>query len=274
MLKRRTVLIRLLFPLAATLLLAACAGASGTPAASPVPSATPVPPPKAVGISLTYGDNAQVELVTPAGRHVYIDVYNTAQLIKDPSADDILLTTHLHDDHYYASFVDAFPGRQIFDQTGRIELPDVTITGLAAGHNSSDAFLEKGGTDYIFVIDTGGLRFVHFGDIGQDALTPGQLNAIGKVDVAVMQLSNGYSNMDATNLKGFNLMDQVKPRLLIPTHSDSATIKLAVERWTGYASDARTVTLSSATLPAERSILILGNMAPAYAAIYNLKVWK
>jgi hypothetical protein len=215
-----------------------------------------------------------VELVTPAGRHIYIDVYNTGLLTRDPSADDILLTTHLHNDHYYAAFVDAFPGQQIFDSAGKIEFPDVTVTGLASAHNAGDPLLDKGGTNYIFVINTGGLRIVHYGDIGQEDLTSEQLTAIGSVDIAITQFSNSYSQMNAANLKGFNLKDQVKPHLIIPTHSDSATIKIAVERWTGYYSDSRTVTLSPSTLPADKSILFLGNMAVAYGTIYKLKPWK
>ncbi len=234
----------------------------------------PSPNPKPTGVTLNYEDNAQVELVTPTGRYIYIDVYDPSRLTKDPSADDILLTTHLHADHYYASFVNAFPGQQIFNRTGKIEFPDVTVIGLASAHNANDPFLDKGGTDYIFIIDTGGLRIVHFGDIGQEALTNEQLTAIGSVDVAITQFSNSFSNMDATNLKGFNLMDQVKPRLIIPTHSDSDTIKIAVERWAGYYSDSRTVPLPTSALSSKKSILILGNMAIAYGAIYNLKLWN
>jgi hypothetical protein len=55
--------------------------------------------------------------------------------------------------------------------------------------------------------------------------------AIGSVDLAITQFSNSFSNMNTTNLKGFNLMDQVKPRLIIPTHSDNATIQIAVQLW-------------------------------------------
>jgi L-ascorbate metabolism protein UlaG (beta-lactamase superfamily) len=253
------------FFVATALLLTAC----GQPAKTVEPTATP----KSAGVTLTYDDNAQVELVTPAGRYIYVDVYNTGQLTKVPSADDILLTTHQHNDHYNSAFVDAFPGQQIFDSAGKIELPDVTVTGLASAHNAGDPLLDKARTDYIFIIDTGGLRIVHFGDIGQEALTDEQLTAIGPVDVAITQFSNSYSKMNATNLKGFNLMDQVKPRLIIPTHSDSATNKIAVERWAGYYSDSRTVTLSSSTLPAEKSILFLGNKAEIHT-IYNLKPWK
>ena len=118
------------------------------------------------------------------------------------------------------------------------------------------------------------MRIAHFGDIGQDALTDDQLAALGTVDLAITQFSNSFSNMNAANLKGFNLMDQVKPRLIIPTHSDQATIKIASERWKGYYSESRTVTLSAASLPSGRSILVLGNLSIAYGALFKLEPWK
>ena len=160
------------------MLLAACSKPSTTNGATPTP--------KPAGVTLTYEGNAQVELVTPTGRHVYLDVFDPSLLVKQPTAEDILLTTHLHSDHYYQSFADAFPGQQILASTGEINLPDVTITGIASGHNSGDPLLEKGGTNYIYVIDLGGLRIAHFGDIGQDALTASQLEALGSVDIAIM----------------------------------------------------------------------------------------
>jgi L-ascorbate metabolism protein UlaG (beta-lactamase superfamily) len=217
-----------------------------------------------------------VELVTTAGRHIYIDISNIVLLTKEPSADDILLTTHLHADHYIKSFQESFPGQQIFITAGRIELPDVTITSIASAHLPDQAITPEGASNYIFVIETGGLRIVHFGDIGQDALSAEQLAEIGPVDLAITQFNNSYSLMNADNLKGFNLMEQVKPRLIIPTHSDRATIEIAVARWKGYYSESRTVTITPANLPEERSILILGSqsLVSAYAGLFNLQEWK
>ena len=261
------------------LLLAACAkppAPAPTSTATLPPTAAPTAEPTAVpGVTLAYHEAAQIEMVTPAGRHVYIDVFNTSMLDKKtPGPDDILLTTHLHDDHFYRDFQESFPGKQLFTQEGRIELPDISITGVAAAHNSNDPIKAEGSNDYIYMIDVAGLRIAHFGDIGQIALTETQLAALGTVDVAIMQFANSYSSMDSNNLKGFKLMDQVKPRLIIPTHSDQATIKIAASRWKGYYSDSRAVTLSKDTLPANESILVLGNLAVAYGALFKLDAWK
>jgi hypothetical protein len=80
--------------------------------------------------------------------------------------------------------------------------------------------------------------------------------------------------MNVKNMKGFNLMDQVKPRLVIPTHADEDAIKIAVERWKDYYSESRAVTFSASSIPSERSILILGNLAPSYGVLYKLDPWK
>ena len=244
------------------------------PTATQLPTEEPTATQAVQGVTLTYEDNAQVELVTPTGRHIYIDVANPRSLTRDPSVDDILLTTHLHNDHYYPVFQEAFPGQQLFTSEGKIELPDVTITGIASAHNSADPIQAEKATDYIYIIDVAGLRIVHFGDIGQDTLAPEQLATIGTVDLAITQFANSFSNMNATNLKGFNLMDQVKPRLIIPTHSDNATIQIAAQRWPGYYSDSPTVTLSAGNIPSETSILVLGILAKAYGKLYKLTLWK
>jgi hypothetical protein len=40
--------------------------------------------------------------------------------------------------------------------------------------------------------------------------------------------------MTLENRKGFNLMDQLKPKLIIPTNFDEATARFAVTKWEGF----------------------------------------
>jgi L-ascorbate metabolism protein UlaG (beta-lactamase superfamily) len=259
------------------LALAACAKAApaaptATAAPSPEPTATSAP----AGITLTYGDNAQVELVTPEGRRIYIDVWNTSFLIMEPTADDILLTTHMHSDHYFSEFVGSFPGKKIVMAEGDIAYPDATVKAIVSAHLPADPLEAAKGTNFIFIIDTAGLRIVHFGDIGQEALTDGQLAAIGTVDLAVTQFSNSFSMMDAAGGKGFNLMDQVRPHLIIPTHYDKAALEIAAGRWAGFYSESRTVTIAPESLPAETGLLLLGaqNTVAAYAGLFDWGIWR
>ncbi len=255
------------------LVLSACA--SPTPAATPTPiPATSTPAATATpelpeGVSLHFVDTAQFEIGTPAGWRILIDVASASKLTSPPTEQDILLVTHSHDDHFNREFIDTFPGQKLIVEEGLIELPGVTIRGIAAAHNAGQEFQPKDGTNYIFLIEVAGLRLAHFGDIGQDELTPEQLETLGQVDIAMTQFVNSFSNMNMQNMKGFNLMEQLKPRMIIPTHSSKQANETAIQRWVGYAC-IQPCFVSAENLPAEASFLFIGNLADSYQKIYNL----
>ena len=254
------------------LLLAGCGGASGGSApasASPSPAQSPSATGSAAaasstGVTIRYGENAQVELSADGGARVLIDVWNPTTLSAPATQSDVLLTTHTHDDHVSFDFQEGFPGRQLFVEEGALTAPGVTIRGVAAAHSQGDALAPKGGTDYIFIVDMGGLRIAHFGDLGQNALTPAQLKALGHVDVAIGQLENSFSQMDVTNKKGFRLMRQVQPRLILQTHTSVAALKYAKTLWPLLYSDQPAVTITAEELPAKTSLLLMGEQVPYY----------
>lgn len=252
------------------LLLAACA----TPAETPTLEPTLAPKPAAV--TIYYEENAQVELVSSEGKRVLIDVFDPSALTSPATAEDILLTTHGHQDHVNADFLDAFPGQQLYVREGEITLPDVAIKGIASAHNAFGTPQPEGGSNYIFVVDMDGLRIAHFGDIGQDELTQEQLDALGEVDVAIMQLVNSYSQMDVVNKKGFNLMAQVKPKLIIPTHGggNMEAIEYAMELWQASVVSEGGATIGRPDLSGEPQLLLTGQMAPSFQKIYDLPEWQ
>ncbi len=254
-------------------------GCSLTPANAPMsqdtavlstPTSAPTLIPAVPAVTIYYEDNAQVELISPEGTRVLIDVYEPNALSHPATAQDVLLTTHTHPDHLRSDFRASFAGQQLMTKVGEIKLPDVTIQGIASAHNTYGELKPENGSNYIFIVDMGGLRIVHFGDIGQDALTPEQLKVLGKVDIAVMQFDNSYSSMNLANKKGFNLMDQVKPRLIIPTHISLDAAKYAVTKWPSLYSDQAAVTIGPSDLPDETHLLFMGTMAPAFAKALSL----
>jgi L-ascorbate metabolism protein UlaG (beta-lactamase superfamily) len=256
---------------------AACTAApTSSPTLQEIPSPTQpaaiTPSPTEEGkLKIYYEENAQVELIGPDGTRVLIDVYNPSALSSPATDRDILLTTHSHGDHVNAEFQGSFPGRQLFIQSGSIDLVDSAIRGIPSGHNASDSFKPEGGTNYIYLIELGGLRIAHFGDIGQDALTADQLAALGKVDVAITQFNNSYSNMNVENRKGFNLMDQLKPRLIIPTHNSLDAAKIAAAKWPALYASQRFVSIGRSDLTEETRILFLGTVAQSYAILVGAK---
>jgi L-ascorbate metabolism protein UlaG (beta-lactamase superfamily) len=241
------------------------AAASSPSAASPSASPQTTPAAPKSGVMLRWEGTAQVELTASGSPRVLIDIQGPSSLSAPPTADDILLTTHDHPDHVSHDFIDSFPGTQLFVQEGRIEKPGVAIRGIAAAHTQGDPLVPEGGTDYIFVIDMGGLRIVHFGDIGQPALTPQQAKAVGRVDVAVTQFDNAqFSDIDVKNKKGFRLMEQVKPWLIVQTHSSLAAVKYAATLWPVLYSKRPSVTVTAAELPKKTSLLLLGEEGAYY----------
>jgi hypothetical protein len=221
-------------------------------------------------VALTYEEYAQVEIFSPMGIRVFVDVYDPGLLSEPATAEDILLTTHTHWDHVNKDFQESFPGKQLVTQTGAIEAVDVKIQGIASAHNAADILKPEGGTNYIYLIETGGLRIAHFGDIGQDALTTEQLDLLGDIDIAITQLANPYSDMSAENRKGITLMEHVRPRLIIPTHINLDSAKLAVAQWQGLYTDHPMIELCASYLADEPKILFLGQSVLQFVERLNL----
>jgi L-ascorbate metabolism protein UlaG (beta-lactamase superfamily) len=246
------------------------------PTTSPAPTqtaetGTAVPPTSAAScVTLSYEDNAQVELISSQGRRVMVDVYDPNLLSSPAAEEDVLLTTHTHWDHINADFLKSFPGQQLFTRAGSIQLEYVTIQGIASAHNAGDTVKPEGGTNYLYLILMDGLRIAHFGDIGQTTLTTEQLEALGPVDVAITQFANPYSDMSAENRKGFQLMDQVKPRLIIPTHINLDAAKVAAVQWQGLYSDQDSVQICSTRLTEQTQILFLGDNAEKFGTSLQL----
>jgi len=249
------------------------------PASTPVPpTLTPIPPTATAQpetVSVNFYPVAQVEIITPTGRAIYIDVTTPSKLNKEPTPDDILLTTHTHADHISKPFVEGFPGQQLYATGGKIDLPDVTITSIPSAHNEGDEMKPEGASNYIYLIESGGLRIAHFGDIGQNALTAEQLVILGEIDLAITQLSNSYSFMNSSNQKGLNLMKQVKPHLILPTHFDNATLEQLVQEWpNGYFVSQGPAILSNNKIPDGTGLFFMGNGAVDYGKVYSLQEWK
>jgi len=243
---------------------------SSTP--SPIPAtATAVP----ACVDIYYGENAHFEIISPSGQRVLVDINNPEKLSTPADEGDLLLTTHTHWDHFNEGFQANFPGEQLFVQTGQLNALGVIIQGIASSHNAGERLLPDGGTNYIYLIETGGLRIAHFGDIGQTTLSEEQLNILGEIDIAITQLNNPYSDMNAENRKGINLMEQLQPRLIIPTHSNLDTIKLAVLQWGGYYAESTSVLVCESDLGQDGTkILLLGETIETIKKYIDLDAWE
>lgn len=222
--------------------------------------------------------SGQFELVGPYGTRILTDVHKPSLLTAPATAKDILLTIHNHPDHIYEEFLDNFPGQQLYIRTGEVQTEHVFIKGIPSAHTSysHEEYLAEGGSNYIFLIKIGGLRIAHLGDIGQEELTPEQLEVLGEVDIALMQFFNSFSQMDVRNQKGFKLMAQLKPRLIFPTHGGSRTdvIEQALSLWQVYAAGTESLTIRPADIPTDTQMVILGSNVDSLQTLFNLPVWS
>lgn len=230
-------------------------------------------------VTLFNGGAAQFELTSPGCPRVMIDVVDKDILQGEVTAKDILLVTHAHPDHYDSLFVDSFPGRALIIKEGQIHFNCGKITGIAATHTArkDDVLLPESGSNYIFLVEMNGLRIAHFGDIGQAELTEKQIQMLGKVDIAIMQFINPYSQMDMQNKKGFVLMEQLSPRLIIPTSHGryiKEVVKHAQTLWSVYASEAETLEFNRTSLPEEQTYLIWDDGASYLMETAGLEDWK
>jgi L-ascorbate metabolism protein UlaG (beta-lactamase superfamily) len=272
------------------LTLTACTGAVAS-APSDMPLGTDVDPPATVEtkeetiaekpadiepeVTIIYEGNAQFELINSAGTRVLLDVASPDNLTGPATSADILLTTHGHRDHVNSDFLESFPGQQLNAEQGQINLADVSIKSIKSAHNANN---ELDGSNYIFVVDMAGLRIAHFGDIGQAELTPEQLDVLGDVDIALTQFKNGYSQMDTFNKKGFNLMAQLQPRLIIPHHGNESkdVVEMAIDEFGEVYVTTNPVTVSRSTLPDQTTMLIIQDeiMATAFKNLFDLSDWQ
>lgn len=184
---------------------------------------------------------------SPAGINVVMDPY---YVDKDVTAD-VVTITHPHPDHTDQRFqqemaargIPVFINRRLSWQKG-----DVRITGIPAMHNPVQLTPDDP-SNTIYVVETGGLRIAHFGDLGQTAFSDEQLDALGRIDVAFMQFDNSYSDLRATEGRAFRLMSRIHPSLIIPTHAGGDSLALLKKTYGKIRQVKKTLSIAPDTLP-------------------------
>jgi L-ascorbate metabolism protein UlaG (beta-lactamase superfamily) len=214
--------------------------------------------------------SAQFEVISPKGVRIFIDVYNHELLTGPAKVKDILLTTHLHTDHLDDTFYPGFPGEQLFFKTGKIVRDDVVITSIPASHGTIyGTFDPQNPSNYFFLIETGGLRIAHLGGMGQEKFLPEQLTALGKIDLVMAPFSGTSTGMNVSGKKGFNLMQELKPRLIIPTHNGLEEAKYMAALWKCSYTEGP-LRLGRSKLTDETRVLFLGEPGRIFAKVLNL----
>ena len=173
------------------------------------------------GITLTWYGQSAFRLDSPGGAVAVMDpVPDKLGYTMPKTKADVVTVSHEHFDHIA---VDKATGG-----------PKV-LRGLkpgGRGWNTIDETVshdaEQGkqrGLNSVFVVETGGLRIAHLGDLGH-LLTEEQLAAIGKVDVVLIPVG-GHFTIDAS--EALQVVDQLKPRrVVIPMHFKTSRMTMKV----------------------------------------------
>jgi len=170
--------------------------------------------------------HASYAIVSKSGTVAIADpygLYNKEKILKA----DIITVTHKHSDHFDESFVNASPEAKVsVFQEESFTVKDITVTSIPASHTPT--YFEGVPSDFIYVFEVDGLRIAHFGDMGQDELTPDQLKKLGKIDIMLSRFSNvsEYSASTASTLKALEL---VKPKIASPTHYEPEIVKEVID---------------------------------------------
>lgn len=188
-------------------------------------------------------------IMTLGGAHVLIDPPGPTvgyRIAAHSIPADLVFVSHQHPDHNYVAAARPTPrGPTKFIKPLAPPVPpdiggygDVQYSfgapGLAADKISArqvsafhdDAQGKERGPDTINVLETGGLRIAHLGDIGQGALTDEQLTAIGRVDVLMIPVG-GFFTVDGAQAAA--LVAQLKPRVIIPMHYRTQVLSAALK---------------------------------------------
>ncbi len=143
-------------------------------------------------------------LVETADGSAVLDPYSPGSvpgLSLPPLRADLCLCSHGHRDHGYAQGVTL---------TGRT--PALRLETLDVWHDEKQGALR--GPNRIHILEAEGLRLVHLGDLGH-MLSPGQLAALGKVDLLLIPVGGHYTIGPETAAE---LAEAVGARITVPMH--------------------------------------------------------
>ena len=168
-------------------------------------------------LTLTYYGHCAFLWQTAQGLRVLADPYRNqagrywfARQFPDVECD-LGLITHAHFDHDAAGRLPQ--GASLLRTPGRLQLQDTSIQGILDLHSGASGL--RGMRNVMFLLETGGIRFLHIGDNRAD-WPEAVRREVGRVDVLLVTVDDtchllSYREVDS-------LVDRVDPRIVIPMH--------------------------------------------------------
>jgi len=131
---------------------------------------------------------------------------------------DIVTVSHQHFDHNYTQ---EFREAKIFDKEGEFEEKGVKLKALLSFHDKEKGALR--GKNLIFIIETEGIKVVHFGDLGTLELDYDKLKDI---DIALIPVGGTFT-IDAE--EAGKLVEKIQPKIAIPKHYKTPKLGFSID---------------------------------------------
>lgn len=194
----------------------------------------------------------------------------TASLVTDPYGEktglkfpkveaDIITVSHDHYDHNAVELIEGKPF--VINGPGEYEVKGTNVVGIPSYHDTKKG--EERGKNILYNARVDGVGVVHLGDLGQDELTPGQIEALGNVDILMIPVGSIYTIDAATAAK---IVAQLEPSIIIPMHyldKDSKMTQLEPvdkflkEMGKEEIQPVKKITISKDRLPEEPQVILL-----------------
>jgi len=170
---------------------------------------------------------------------------------------EIVTVSHEHFDHNYVRGVRGRP--VVFKGIVNRESHKMEFRGVSSYHDS--VYGAKRGPNTIFVIKAEGLNLCHLGDLGH-LLSKDKLAEIGPVDVLFIPVGGFYT---INYIQATQIIEDIKPKIIIPMHYKTETIKLSLDPVDPFLSnkdnvkrlESNELEVRKNTLPENNQILVL-----------------
>lgn len=169
---------------------------------------------------IKYLGHACFLITAPNGTRILMDPYNDDVGFPVHQVDaDIITISHEHFDHNNVSMARGNPvvirglesGGTKWASVDKL-VKGVKITELHAYHDTSGG--KERGLDAIFILDVGGIRIAHLGDLGQP-LALDQVRSLRNIDIMMIPVG-GYFTIDANEAK--KIIKETTPGIVMPMH--------------------------------------------------------
>jgi L-ascorbate metabolism protein UlaG (beta-lactamase superfamily) len=178
-------------------------------------------------ITIRWHGQSFFEIISSKGTRIVIDPHAIEAYGRKVVQADIVLISHLHDDHTQISVVENAKKAKIIyglkDEKGEgrrqeynvvdVKIKDVRIRNFGTYHDAMGGM--QRGKNAVFVIEMDGLRIAHLGDLGH-TLSEAQRRRLGEVDILMIPVGGVYT---LNGLDAYKVVEQIKPkRFIFPMH--------------------------------------------------------